>query len=96
MGARYARLSAWGLIPVLLATGLALSYHRGVQQSAFQISGYGTVLSVKVVLALVTFALAAAHGMAAAGSSARLARTLGITGAGISLVVVLLAVALAG
>lgn len=94
MGASFGRLAMWGLFPVLLATGLALSYHHGVEFGQFRVPGYGAVLSVKVVLAMASFALAAAHGMAAARSGG-MARTVGIVGALVSVVVILLAVTLA-
>lgn len=94
MGARFGRLAAWGLFPVLLATGLALSYYRGVEYGAFRIPGYGPILSVKVVLALVSFLIAGLHGFAAARLGKGMARTLGITGALVSVAVILLAVTL--
>lgn len=94
MGARFGKLALWGLFPVLLATGLALSYYRGVEYGAFRIEGYGPVLGVKVVLAFLSFALAAAHGVAAVRSNSGLVRAVGIGGAVVSLAVVLLAVSL--
>lgn len=94
MGARFGRLALWGLFPILLATGLALSYYRGVEYRAFQIPGYGPILAVKVVLAMVSFGLAAVHGIIAARSPDRSVRWVGITGAVVSLLVVLLAVTL--
>jgi uncharacterized membrane protein len=94
MGARFGRIAAWGLFPVLLATGLALSYHRGVEYGAFRIPGYGPILGVKVALAMVSFALAGVHGFAAARSSSGAARAVGIAGALVSILVVLLATVL--
>lgn len=94
MGAVFGRLALWGLFPLLLATGLALSFHRGVEFGQFRVPGYGAVLSVKVILAMASFALAGIHGMVAARSGGA-ARAVGITGAVVSVVVVLLAVTLA-
>lgn len=94
LGARFGRVTALVLIPLLLSTGLALTYHRGVGLSGFTVPGYGTTLSAKVVLALVSFGLAAGHGMTAVRSSSRAARTVGIVGVVVSLAVVALAVSL--
>ncbi len=96
VGARFGRVAGMGLFPLLLATGLALSYQRGVLQGAFGVAGYGPTLAVKVVLAVASFALAVGHGVAASRSSHTLARVVGISGAAVSLVVVLLATSLAG
>jgi uncharacterized membrane protein len=94
LGSRFGRISALGLIPLLLASGIALIYHRGVTFAALAIPGYGATLGTKIVLALVSFALAAAHGMSAVNASSRAARLVGLTGTIVSLTVVLLAVSL--
>ncbi len=94
LGRRYARIAAAGLIPVLIATGLALAYHRGVTVAALTRPGYGMRLGAKIVLALVSFALAGAHGVTALRSSARAIRIAGISGGVISVAVVALAVSL--
>lgn len=94
LGSRFGRISALGLIPLLLASGIALIYHRGVTFAALVIPGYGATLGTKIVLALVSFALAAAHGMSAVNASSRAARLVGLTGTIVSLTVVLLAVSL--
>ncbi|HLU32152.1 MAG TPA: hypothetical protein VK088_10350 [Acidimicrobiia bacterium] len=94
LGARFGRFSSFVLIPVLLASGLALIYHRGVTFGLLGSAGYGTTLATKIVLALVSFGLAIAHGMVAARSSARAIRIIGIVGVVISLAVVALATSL--
>lgn len=94
LGSRFGRLAAVGLVPVLLASGLALTYHRGVTLAGFTVGGYGTTLGVKIGLALVSFALAAVHGMSAVRSSARAVRWVGMIGSIVSLAVVALAVTL--
>lgn len=93
-GRRFGRLATLALMPVLLATGLALAWHRGVQLASLGRPGYGTILGTKIVLAFVSFGLAAVHGVAAGRSSPGVARVVGIAGALVSLVVVLLATAL--
>src|SRR5690606_28261362 len=94
LGSRFGRTAAVGLAPLLLASGLALTYHRGVTFGAFTMGGYGTTLGIKIVLALVSFGLAAAHGMTAVRSSSRAVRIVGMTGTIVSLLVVVLAVSL--
>lgn len=94
LGSRFGRLAGLVLIPLLLASGLALTYHRGVAFGGFSIPAYGTTLTVKIALALVSFGLAAAHGMTAVRSSSRAVRTVGVIGTVVSLTVVALAVSL--
>lgn len=94
LGSRFGRISAIGLIPILLATGLSLTYHRGVTAGYLGLPGYGTTLGFKIALALLSFGLAAGHGMTAVRSSTRAIRIIGITGALVSVAVVLLAVSL--
>lgn len=93
LGSRFGRIAV-GLIPLLLASGIALIYHRGVTFAALSVPGYGTTLGTKIILSLVSFVLAAAHGMTAVRTSSRAARWVGITGTVISLSVVLLATSL--
>ncbi len=94
LGSRFGRLATFGLIPILLGSGLALAYHRGVTLAGLASPGYGTALSVKIALALSSFGLAAIHGMTAVRSSAGAARTIGVTGAVVSVAVVAVAVSL--
>ncbi len=94
IGTRFARIAAMGLIPILLATGLALAFHRGVTLSALGRPGYPTILTLKVMLALVSFALAMIHGIAASRSTSTTVRVIATTGTLVSLAVVALAVSL--
>ncbi len=55
---------------------------------------YGLILTVKIVLALVSFGVAALHGVMAKRDSTGASRTLGIAGGLVSAAVVLLATAL--
>lgn len=93
-GSRFGRLTSWVLIPLLLATGLALTYHRGVALSALTVPGYGATLGVKITLALISFGLAIAHGVVAVNASTKVVRVLGIVGTVVSLTVVALAASL--
>lgn len=94
IGRLFGRMANFVLMPVLLATGLALVYHRGVDIGALAVGSYGQILTAKILLALVSFVLAAVHGVMASRASPRSARLVGITGGIVSVVVVLLATAL--
>ena len=93
-GERFGRLGLLVLMPVLLATGIALAYHRGVDMGILSLPGYGMTLTAKIILAFVSFALAGVHGFVAARASRRMSRILGIVGAAVSLAVVFLAASL--
>lgn len=93
-GRRFARISLVALAPILLATGIGLTYHRGVRLQSFLINNYAMTLGWKIGLAAVSFALAAAHGWAATRAGARAVRIVGISGALVALGVVILAAAL--
>lgn len=93
-GERFGRIGLMVLMPLLLATGIALTYHRGVDLGVLSMPGYGMTLTVKIVLALVSFVLAGVHGLIAARASRRASRILGLAGAGVSLAVVFLAASL--
>ena len=93
-GERFGRLGLLVLMPVLLATGIALAYHRGVDMGILSLPGYGMTLTAKIILAFVSFALAGVHGFVAARASRRMSRILGIVGAVVSLAVVFLAASL--
>jgi uncharacterized membrane protein len=94
MGRRFGILTAAGLFPILLATGLAMSYRYGVQLEGFQTYGYGATLAVKVTLVFVVLALAAGHGIAAQRATPGLGRALAMGSLVGSVAIVLLAVSL--
>ncbi len=93
-GSRFGRITSWILLPLLLATGLGLTYHRGVGLGALTAPGYGATLGAKITLALMSFGIAIAHGVMAANASSRTVRALGIAGSVVSLAVVALAASL--
>ncbi len=53
------------LLPLLLATGLALAAHRHVGWGTLGEDGYGRLLSIKLALVVVSIALAGLHGVLA-------------------------------
>ena len=93
-GRRFGRIATLVLIPLLLASGIALAWHRGVDLGVFALPGYGTALGVKIALAFVSFVLAGVHGFIAMRGNRRMSRILGMVGLVVSLVIVYLAAAL--
>lgn len=92
---RFALVANVGLLPALVATGIALAWHRGVTFGSFDDPGYGRLLGIKLVLVLVvvSIALAAVHGTIAMARP-QLARPLAIAGLVSSLAIVVFATAL--
>ncbi len=94
LGRRYALIAYGGALPVLIATGIAQAYHRGVTLDAFTRSGYGGTLGFKIILLVVAVAFAAWHGIAAAVGNERLSRAMAWLGLATSVLIVLLATSL--
>lgn len=95
VGRRYGRMASFGLMPLILATGIALVYRHGVEFGALDQARYATTLTIKITLVFVSFGLAIAHGIVAARSqSSPAGRAIGVVGAVVSVVIVLLAVML--
>jgi uncharacterized membrane protein len=90
---RFALVANVGLLPVLLATGLSLAWHRGVTLGIFDDPGYGRLLGIKLLLVVVSIVLASVHGVLATRRP-RLARPLAIGGLVVSLGIVVFATAL--
>lgn len=90
---RFALVANVGLLPALVATGIALAWHRGVTFGSFDDPGYGRLLGIKLVLVVVSIALAAVHGSIAMARP-QLARPLAIAGLVSSLAIVVFATAL--
>ena len=93
MAKRFAVVANAVLLPVLLATGIGLAWHRGVTLGSFDDPGYGRLLAIKLVLVAVSIVLAAVHGITAMRRP-RLARPLAISGLASSLGIVVFATAL--
>lgn len=90
---RFGTLANMVLLPLLLATGLALAWHRGVTLRTFENPGYGRLLGIKLTFVVVSVALAALHGIIATRDPRR-ARPLALAGLGSSLAIVVFATAL--
>jgi len=90
---RFAAIANAVLLPTLLITGVLLAWHRGVSLASLDDAGYGRLLGMKLVLVVISVALAASHG-ALATRSPRRARPLAIAGLATSLGIVVFATAL--
>ncbi|MFG2513914.1 hypothetical protein [Streptomyces sp. NPDC048584] len=93
-GRRFGMLTGAVFLPVQLATGWAMAWHRGVTWASLAEPGYGRTLAVKLVLFAVVMLAAAGHGIAHARHRTDLARALAVVSLVGSLGVVLLAAAL--
>ena len=90
---RFAVVANIALLPLLLASGIALAWHRGVTLGTLGDVGYGRLLGIKLVLVVASVALAAVHG-ALATRRPRSARPLAIAGLATSVGIVVFATAL--
>lgn len=90
---RFAMTANAVLLPVLLVTGIALAWHRGVTFGSFDDPGYGRLLGIKLVLVVASIALAAVHGIVAGRNPTR-ARPLALAGLAASVGIVVFATAL--
>jgi putative copper export protein len=93
-GRRFGMLTGALFLPVQLATGWAMAWHRGVTWASLLEPGYGRTLATKLALSAVVMLAAAGHGIAHAKGHADLARALAVVSLVGSLGVVLLATAL--
>jgi putative copper export protein len=90
---RFGGVAKTVLLPTLVVSGVALAWHRGVRLESLGDPGYGRLLAFKLVLVVVSVALAAVHGVTATkwpGS----ARPLAIAGLASSIGIVVFATAL--
>lgn len=94
VGRRFAAATNLVVLPLQLATGLALAWHRGVGLNSFSAPGYGRTLEIKLVVVAAMVVAAAGHGMAAARRLTALQRPLALASLVLSLGVVLAAVSL--
>jgi uncharacterized membrane protein len=93
-GRRFGLLTGAVFLPLQLATGWALAWHKGVTWASLTEPGYGRTLATKLALFAVVMLAAAGHGIAQANGRADLARSLAVVSLVGSLGVVLLATAL--
>lgn len=94
VGARFGTFTVAVFVPVQVATGVAIAWHRGVTWESLSEPGYGRTLSGKLLAFVLVMLAAAGHGRATRAGELGLARSLAIASLVGSLAVVLLATAL--
>ncbi|MCU0267087.1 MAG: hypothetical protein MUF83_00430 [Acidimicrobiales bacterium] len=94
-GKRYAFVTNAIALPLQLATGLALTFHWGVDSNKFEVDGWGELLGAKLLVVLVSIGFAGAHGVMAAKRNSVASRNFALAGLAASVLVVLLAAGLA-
>jgi uncharacterized membrane protein len=90
---RFALVANVALLPLLVGTGIALAWHRGVTFGSFDEPGYGRLLGIKLVLVITSVVMATVHGILATRRP-RSARPLAIAGLASSIGIVVFATAL--
>lgn len=90
---RFAVVANVALLPILVASGIALAWHRGVTFGSFDDPGYGRLLGIKLVLVVFSLGLAGLHG-AIASRHPTSARPLAIAGLATAVAIVVFATAL--
>ncbi|MFF8925935.1 hypothetical protein ACF1AO_01610 [Streptomyces longwoodensis] len=93
-GRRFGLLTGTVFLPVQLATGWAMAWHKGVTWASLAEPGYGRTLATKLGLFVLVMLAAAGHGIAHAKGRAEMARALAVVSLVGSLGIVLLATAL--
>ncbi|MDP4510088.1 hypothetical protein [Nonomuraea turcica] len=94
VGRRFGLLTVAAFLPVQLATGVAIAWHKGVTWASLAEPGYGRILAAKLLLFCAVMAAAGGHGWATGAGRPTLARAMAVTSLVGSLGVVLLATAL--
>ncbi|EYR65267.1 hypothetical protein N866_00380 [Actinotalea ferrariae CF5-4] len=94
LGLRLGVITMAGFIPVQVATGVLLAWHKGVTWASLGDPGYGRTLAGKLVAFVLVMLAAGLHGWANGVGRRTLARSLALASLIGSLVVVLLATAL--
>ncbi|GAA2837209.1 hypothetical protein [Nonomuraea rubra] len=94
VGRRFGLLTVAVFLPLQLATGVAIAWHKGVTWAMLAEPGYGRILAAKLLLFCAVMAMAGAHGWAGGAGRPLLARSMAIASLVGSLGVVLLAAAL--
>ena len=92
-GRRFAFLANAVLLPMLVATGIALAVHRHIDFGDLGSSTYGKLLATKLTLVVLSIALAGVHGVAARRNPT-LSRPLAIAGLVAAISILLFATAL--
>jgi uncharacterized membrane protein len=94
VGRRFGVFTVAVFVPVQVATGVAIAWHRGVTWDGLSEPGYGRTLAGKLLAFVLVMLAAAGHGRATRAGNLGLARSLAIASLLGSLAVVLLATAL--
>jgi uncharacterized membrane protein len=94
IGERFGAFTMALFIPLQVATGVALAWHKGVTLDSLSEPGYGRTLSAKLLAFVLVMLAAAAHGEAMRQGRPGPARALAIAALIGSLAIVLLATAL--
>jgi uncharacterized membrane protein len=94
LGMRFGIATVAVLIPLQLATGVALAMHKGVTVASLAQAGYGRMLAGKLVAFALVMLAAGLHGWAISAGHRTMARSLAVSSLAGSFVVVLLATAL--
>jgi uncharacterized membrane protein len=94
LGMRFGIATVTVLIPLQIATGVALAQHKGVTLASLTEPGYGRMLAGKLVAFTLVMLAAGLHGWAISTGRRTLARSLAVSSLAGSFVVVLLATAL--
>lgn len=96
VGRRFGVLTAAVLLPLQIATGVAMMVHRQVGLSDLDEPGYGRLLGIKLSLVALILVVVVVHGVLASRGRHRASRAMAIISLVLSLGVIVLATALVG
>ncbi|HEX6499035.1 MAG TPA: hypothetical protein VF054_08400 [Micromonosporaceae bacterium] len=94
VGKRFGILTLAAMLPVQVATGVALAVHNGVTWRSLVEPGYGLTLTVKLALVVVVMAAAGVHGLLSVRQHPVAARVVAMFGLVCSVAILLFAAAL--
>jgi uncharacterized membrane protein len=94
VGRRFGMITGVVFLPVQLATGVAIAWHKGVTWASLAEPGYGRILAAKLGLFCAVMVAAGLHGWATGAGHRRSARALAVASLVGSIGIILLATAL--
>lgn len=94
VGRRFGMITGVLFLPVQLATGVAIAWHKGVTWASLAEPGYGRILAAKLGLFCAVMVAAGLHGWANGAGHRRSARALAVAALVGSIGIILLATAL--
>ncbi|MFI7445898.1 DUF4149 domain-containing protein [Nonomuraea sp. NPDC049714] len=94
IGRRFGMITGVVFLPVQLATGVAIAWHKGVTWASLAEPGYGRILAAKLGLFCAVMVAAGLHGWANGAGHRRSARALAVASLIGSIGIILLATAL--